>query len=186
MGLCSVIRFLKPKKNYLSWAFPMVPAPGWLWGRAQCNLFICSRQIVLHSFYFIQLFIFIMFVEMLYFETSDPLGKVRMNSFKNNCGKNDRLFPSRDKFYTWRQAKRAGRDLVWHHIKLESRVKESDFKTVPESLQSLDPVVQSWAPSEHMDHSSQIVIWDISVQEYFFLCAASLELDGTQTQTSHT
>lgn len=131
--------------------------------------FICSGQMVLHSFYFIQLFIFSMFVEILYFETSDPLGKVRKNTFKSYCGRNDRqTVPSRDKFYIWRQAKRAGRDLVWTHIKVESRVKESDFKTLPESLWNLGAVVQSWAPSEYreaqtMDHLSQFFRWDISV-----------------------
>lgn len=148
--------------------FLWFPASGWLWGRPQCNLFICSGQTVLHSFCFIQLFIFIMFVGILYFETSDPLGKVKMNSSKSYCGKNDRLSPSRDKFCIWRQAKRAGRDLVQIHIKIESRVKESEFKTIPESLQNLGPVVQSWAPPEYrklqtMDHHSQIFSWDISV-----------------------
>lgn len=158
MSPCFVVRFLKPKKkNSLSWAFLMVLS-FWLWGRVQYNLFICCGQTDLHSFYFIQLFIFIMFVEILSFETSDALWKLQKVLWKEW-----QTIPC-----IWSQAKRAGTAFVWIHKKLESRVKESDFKTLPESLQNLDPAVQSWAPSEYrkpqtMDHHSEIFIWDISV-----------------------
>lgn len=127
-----------------------------------------------------------------------PWETLKLNNFSSYWGKNDSV-PSRETFYMRSQAKRAGGDLVWIHIKLESRVKRVWLQDPPWILRKsgsrcskLGLVSESpklWIlPITNVGKSNLHLepLLCLGIGCFSFLYAASLMFDGNWTQNGYT
>lgn len=159
-------------KRALSWTFLMVTNSWMPMRNLHCNHFFFAVE---DTSFLIPLFIFIMLVRILRFEASDSWENVTEAGPLQKLLCNEQCVwqtpPYAQAFYTRSQAKRAGRDLLWFHIKLESRVKRAWLQDPPWILRktacrcsklglvSLTESLKPWILLIK-NMRSQIYIWD--------------------------